>query len=398
MLRLAFRLLVVVVLLVLWVPAARAWTWPVGGPVLQGFSFDRSHPYAGGQHRGVDIGSSPGAPVLAPAAGTVTFAGSVPVNGLTVTIETADGLAVTLTHLGSVSVGRGATASEGAAIATVGPSGTPEIDGPYVHLGIRVASDPNGYLDPLSLLPPASVPSSPGPTPAPAPQQEPTAVPSTPETVSPGNAASAAPAAPAAGAPAAVEVPASDFATHPADVSSSAPSPAPEPKMAVVSASPRAVGAGAVPAAVRPARSAQAARPAAAVGTVPSSQRSGSRPAAESGRGRTALPPSPEVTGRAHSASHPDAPRPAGIPKRAHASTLRAGARAPRTGATSRRVSARLEAFAAVGVALVGLVLGALLCRRRRVRSVPQDEEAIVLRLPVRPRPETPREHDRLAA
>ena len=44
------RLLPIVVLLVLWVPSAQAWTWPVVGPVLQGFSFDPAHPYAAGHH------------------------------------------------------------------------------------------------------------------------------------------------------------------------------------------------------------------------------------------------------------------------------------------------------------------------------------------------------------
>ena len=34
------------------VSAAGAWTWPVDGPVLRPFSFDRAHPYAAGQHRG----------------------------------------------------------------------------------------------------------------------------------------------------------------------------------------------------------------------------------------------------------------------------------------------------------------------------------------------------------
>ena len=98
------RLFVVILLLLLWAPAAEAWTWPVRGPVVRGFSFDKQHPYAAGQRRGIDIGSSGGVPVLAPASGTVTFAGSVPGNGICVTIATADGLAVTLTHLGSVSV------------------------------------------------------------------------------------------------------------------------------------------------------------------------------------------------------------------------------------------------------------------------------------------------------
>lgn len=126
------------------------------GPVVQPFSYDEAHPYAAGQHRGVDIGAdAAGEPVVAPAAGTVSFAGTVPTNGKTVTIETAAGYSVTLTHLGSIVVAKGATVAEQDTVGTVGPSGTPEVDGSYVHLGIRVTADPNGYVDPLGLLPPA---------------------------------------------------------------------------------------------------------------------------------------------------------------------------------------------------------------------------------------------------
>jgi Peptidase family M23 len=137
-----------------WTPAAYAWSWPVQGPVLQPFSYDEAHPYASGQHRGVDIGAdAAGETVVAPAAGTVRFAGTVPTNGKTVAIETADGYSVTLTHLGSIAVAKGATVAEQDPIGTIGPSGTPEESGPYVHLGIRIATDPNGYVDPLGLLP-----------------------------------------------------------------------------------------------------------------------------------------------------------------------------------------------------------------------------------------------------
>ena len=127
------------------------------GPVVQPFSYDEAHPYSAGQHRGVDIGAdAAGESVVAPAAGTVSFAGTVAANGKSVTIETADGYSVTLTHLGSISVAKGATVAEQGVVGTVGPSGTPEVDGPYVHLGIRVTADPNGYVDPLGLLPPAA--------------------------------------------------------------------------------------------------------------------------------------------------------------------------------------------------------------------------------------------------
>src|SRR3977135_515054 len=144
---------VLVLLLLLFVPAAGAWTWPVQGPVLQTFSFERAHPYAAGQHRGIAIGAAEGAAVLAPASGVVTFAGTVPTNGKTITIETPSGLAVSLTHLGSIDVARSANIDEGAAVGTVGPSGTPEFDVPYVHLGLREAANDQGYLDPLAFLP-----------------------------------------------------------------------------------------------------------------------------------------------------------------------------------------------------------------------------------------------------
>ena len=156
-----------VLLLLLFVPAAGAWTWPVEGPVLQTFSFDRAHPYAAGQHRGIAIRGGEGEPVRAPASGVVTFAGTVPTNGKTLTIETPSGLAVSLTHLGSITVARNASVDEGAAVGTVGASGTPEFDVPYVHLGVREAANDQGYLDPLAFLPVLAPPPG-APVPAPA--------------------------------------------------------------------------------------------------------------------------------------------------------------------------------------------------------------------------------------
>src|SRR5215203_4631333 len=115
------------------VPAAGAWTWPSGGAVLQPFVFDPLHPYAGGQHRGIDVGGDAGGSVLAPAGGTISFAGSVPASGKSVTIQTPEGLSVTLVHLGSINVLRTSVVVEGTVIGTVGPSGTPEVAEPYVH-------------------------------------------------------------------------------------------------------------------------------------------------------------------------------------------------------------------------------------------------------------------------
>src|SRR5437762_1912248 len=93
--------------------AAKAWTWPTDGAVLRPFSLG-SDPYAGGQHRGIDIAGDLGSRVRAAAAGRISFVGKVPGSGLVVSIETADGYAVTLTHLGSISVRKSATVTEGA--------------------------------------------------------------------------------------------------------------------------------------------------------------------------------------------------------------------------------------------------------------------------------------------
>jgi hypothetical protein len=228
------RNVLVLLFVLLLVPTAGGWTWPVQGPVLQTFSFDPAHPYAAGQHRGIAIGAGEGTPVLAPAAGVVSFAGTVPTSGKTITIQTPSGLAVSLTHLGSIGVARNASVDEGAAVGTVGPSGTPEFDGPYVHLGVRDAANDQGYLDPLAFLP-VLAPPMPAPMPAPAPA--PVAAP-----VAPVAAPVAAPAeAPVAVPVAPVDVPVPAPATQPIE------RPVPAPVLAAPQ--PVAAPAPAVPAA-----------------------------------------------------------------------------------------------------------------------------------------------------
>jgi len=249
------RLLPVALLLVLWVPAAGAWTWPVSGPVLQGFTFDPAHPYAGGQHRGVDVGAdAAGLPVVAPASGVVSFAGTVPSSGKSVTIDTPDGLAVTLTHLGSLSVAKGNAVTEGAVVGTVGPSGTPEVAGPYLHLGIRTAADPEGYLDPLGFLPVVAPPVA-APTPAPAPEAPPAVAPP----VSADPPAAAPPVEPAPPAPAPDPAP----AAAPIDAAPTVEPPAVQPEPAAPPAvAPAAESAPAVePPAAEPAPAAPPATP-----------------------------------------------------------------------------------------------------------------------------------------
>src|SRR3954471_18563022 len=147
------RLLLALAIALVVAPAASAWTWPADGMVLRPFEFDPAHPYAGGQHRGIDVAGGAGSTVHAPASGAVAFAGRVPASGLAVTIETADGWSVTLVHLGSIALTKGATVAEGDGVGTIGASGEPEVDAPYVHVGVRRTAEPQGYVDPLVLLP-----------------------------------------------------------------------------------------------------------------------------------------------------------------------------------------------------------------------------------------------------
>ena len=158
--RFAFVLALLAVLVV--TPQASAWSWPLRGEVLRPYSLGPD-PYAAGQHRGVDVAGSAGETVRAPAAGVVSFVGVVPSSGRTVTIQT-DGYAVSLTHLGETTVAKGATVAEGDAVGIAGQSGEVEWPTPYVHLGIRVSSAADGYVDPATLLPPRAV--APPPPPA----------------------------------------------------------------------------------------------------------------------------------------------------------------------------------------------------------------------------------------
>ncbi|MDQ3380480.1 MAG: M23 family metallopeptidase, partial [Actinomycetota bacterium] len=165
----ATRGLAVILLTIAWTlttaSGAQAWAWPADGDVLRAFSLG-DNPYAGGQHRGVDIALGGVRTVRAPVSGEVAFAGSVPTHGLTVTILAADGYKVSLTHLGPLLVKRDDHVGEGSSVAEPGPSGTAEHEVAYVHLGVRIGAD-DTYVDPLSLLPSRAAPTPPPPPVAP---------------------------------------------------------------------------------------------------------------------------------------------------------------------------------------------------------------------------------------
>ena len=124
-------------------PPASAWTWPLHGDVLRPYSLGPDPTRPGSTAASMSAGAA-GEPVRAPASGTVSFAGVVPGSGRTVTIQ-LDGYAVSLTHLGEITVAKGAVVTEGDPVGLAGASGDAEWPTPYVHLGIRVSAAADGY-------------------------------------------------------------------------------------------------------------------------------------------------------------------------------------------------------------------------------------------------------------
>ena len=168
-------------------PAAKGERWrrPLpGGTVVGSFSFERSAPYERGRRRGIDVAGRPGNRVVAACGGVVTHAGPVPGFGRGVSVRCGR-LVATELGLGTVAVRRGARLLPGATVGRLAPGGV-------LRLGARVARLRHGYVDPLTLIAPASAP----------PEVAPPAVGRRPATPRPSRAA-AAPSAGAATAPAA---------------------------------------------------------------------------------------------------------------------------------------------------------------------------------------------------
>ena len=126
------------------------WTWPVVGPVIQAFDPPDS-PYGSG-HRGIDIAAEVGTTIVAPADGTVTFAG--PIGGyLFVTIDHGGGLSSTYSWLSAKLVRKGDRVLQDQPIALTG-WGHPGAPIPHLHLGVKLDG---AYVDPLSYLGPVSL-------------------------------------------------------------------------------------------------------------------------------------------------------------------------------------------------------------------------------------------------
>lgn len=116
--------------------------WPVPGPVIRAFD-PPEQPWLAG-HRGIDIAAPAGTPVVASAAGTITWAGSIAGVPM-VTVTHADGLRTTYQPVSPV-VATGAQVDAGQQIGVL-LAGHATQD--CLHLGLRRG---NQYLDPLAWL------------------------------------------------------------------------------------------------------------------------------------------------------------------------------------------------------------------------------------------------------
>jgi hypothetical protein len=153
--------------------AARAeWVWPLQGELITTYR-NGDDPYAGGQHRGIDIAGSVGARVVAASGGQVRFAGTAGSSGLTVSVRTGDArFDTSYLHLSTISVRAGQQVSAGETLGAVGTTGSRSAAEPHLHFGVREAGSRHAYRNPLDFLPPRPAPPAPDaprPTPVPVP-------------------------------------------------------------------------------------------------------------------------------------------------------------------------------------------------------------------------------------
>jgi Peptidase family M23 len=149
---------VLVLLLALAAPAqATVWRRPVGGPVLRAFAYGPD-PFRRGWHRGVDLAAAPGTAVRAACSGTVVTARAVAGAEGVVTLLCGR-WRVTHLPLTAIAVRPGAHVPAGARLGLLGTSRVHS----GLHLGVRRAGDPFGYVNPLRFLPTGHSPPAPPP-------------------------------------------------------------------------------------------------------------------------------------------------------------------------------------------------------------------------------------------
>ncbi len=98
-------------------------------------------------HAGVDLEAAEGSSVLAVADGTVAASTYDMVYGNQITIQHADGMLTTYSHLSERLVSEGDSVRQGQIIGRSGATGW--VTGPHLHLDVQVNGE---YVDPLEAL------------------------------------------------------------------------------------------------------------------------------------------------------------------------------------------------------------------------------------------------------
>ncbi len=125
--------------------AATPSIWPVHGWVTSGYGL-RISPFSKRRrfHAGVDISTRRGTPIVAPAAGVVTFAGREGSFGRMVAINHGRGIVTRYAHLDKIKVKVGQKVARGEVIATVGNTG--RSTGPHLHYEVLLSGVPTNPM------------------------------------------------------------------------------------------------------------------------------------------------------------------------------------------------------------------------------------------------------------
>jgi murein DD-endopeptidase MepM/ murein hydrolase activator NlpD len=127
-------------------PGSSAWVWPAQGVFTSGYGWRW-----GRMHKGIDIANNVGTPIVAAAAGRVSYAGWDDGGyGYLVRISHEDGSTTVYGHNSRILVREGDQVTQGQAISEMGSTG--RSTGPHLHFEIHPAG--SGAANPLQFLPP----------------------------------------------------------------------------------------------------------------------------------------------------------------------------------------------------------------------------------------------------